>query len=239
MKFMTLSPAHWLVTGTFGSITATFALSMIASSLGEAQPQIHRWNERLSHLIIRLKSVPEKLAGVFSALAVDISQPVMPACLSFPPGFLPRKVRFWEMGEVACLDHAIFPKVTPRWMTVLYLLRLHLLQGACLFAVRNESGSGQIVGTAFLGRLGRTRTGFVSHVGVDPEFRKLGLAGRMMTELILPEARRQGMQRLVLTVAREKPYVQDFYRRLGFEHFTGDAFDVAVPPEDAPMFLAL
>ncbi|HEY9686834.1 MAG TPA: N-acetyltransferase [Coleofasciculaceae cyanobacterium] len=214
-------------------------MAMLANSFSEAQSPPLQWISRFSHLATRLQSVPEKLAGLFSTLAADISQPLIPAGLSFPVGFHPREARFWELAEVACLDHAIFPKDTPRWATVLYLLRMHLLQGACLFTVRNEDGRGKIVGTAFLGRIRGTGTGFVSHVGVDPGARRLGLAARMMTELILPEARRQGMRWLVLTVAAEHRHVQDFYRRLGFEYDRREGFEVEIPDGDLPMWCSL
>jgi ribosomal protein S18 acetylase RimI-like enzyme len=223
MKLMVLNPAsYWPVTLSFGPVLVILSVRIAASHPASG----------FSRMLNRLGAAPARLAQLLRRLVADIFQPSALVCNSLPAGFKLQRARFWELGEVARLDHLVFPKNTTRCSTLLYLLRLHLFQDACLYTVRHE---GRMVAIAFLGRLRGTRTGFVSHVGVDPAFRRQGLAERLMVDAVLPQARRRGMLRLVLTVSADQQHLQDFYNRLGFASYPASSFDVAVPEGHLPM----
>ena len=62
--------------------------------------------------------------------------------------------------------------------------------------------------------------GFVNGVGIHPEFRRKGLAKKLMTASIV-RARSNGMTNLVLEVDIENKQAIALYEKLGFKHVRG------------------
>ena len=81
-----------------------------------------------------------------------------------------------------------------------------------------EEGN-QIGGSVILQRNGTTNTWQISVVGVLPEFRRRGLARKLLTRT-LADLRQRGAKRVVLSVIDKNIPAYELYKSLGFEHYS-------------------
>jgi ribosomal protein S18 acetylase RimI-like enzyme len=145
--------------------------------------------------------------------------------------------RCWDMWDLSRFDHQVFPKTTSPIETVFYLLRIKLLGGTSLFIIRDRQQQNRLVATLYLRQLPDSTVGFISNVGVHPDYRRQKLAKWMMQTLALPLAKHMSLTRLVLNV--REPFVESFYERQGFYRYRGNAFEIETPEGETPMFMTL
>jgi len=79
--------------------------------------------------------------------------------------------------------------------------------------------SGRIVGVVFYERQGTTKSWHISTVGVLPEYRRRGIARKLVTKVIEELRGRGGMQTTLGVIDRNVP-AYSLYRSLGFEPYS-------------------
>jgi len=96
---------------------------------------------------------------------------------------------------------------------------------------------GRIGGVVITQRAGKTDLWSIAVVGVLPEFRRRGLARKLLTRT-LEDVRDRGAQRIVLGVIEKNVPAYGLYKSLGFEHYTSvTEFDLH--PTARPAVVAL
>ncbi len=165
------------------------------------------------------------------------------AAKSLPADIQAKRSRFWEIASFIAFLHEVFPHIVQAkspgeaaFSSWWYFLKVRLMDNGSLFVLRNGK---QILGTAFIKRLQDTQTGFISHVGIHPNHRRQGFGKAMMRDLILSEAARLELKRLVLNVNAHDRHVRYLYESLGFRYYQGNAFDIEVPEGELPMLMDL
>jgi len=91
---------------------------------------------------------------------------------------------------------------------------------------------GQLGAIVMVQRSGKTRTWGVGIVGVLPEFRRRGLARKLLTKS-LDDLRQRGAQHINLAVISKNVPAYALYKSLGFEHYSS-VIDFDHRPEQAP-----
>lgn len=91
---------------------------------------------------------------------------------------------------------------------------------------------GRMVATSFTQRDGSSDLWMISNVGVLPEYRRQGIA-RKLVEATLELIRQHGGRRVILEVIDGNLPAYTLYQRLGFEHYSGSV-DLQLKPEDLP-----
>lgn len=92
--------------------------------------------------------------------------------------------------------------------------------------------NGQIGAVVLVNRSGKTNTWGVSTVGVLPEFRRRGLARKLLTT-ILDDIRQRGARHINLGVISKNVPAYALYKSLGFAHYSS-LIDFEQHPEQAP-----
>lgn len=95
----------------------------------------------------------------------------------------------------------------------------------------------QLIGTVVGSRRGTTDTWIIGNVGVLPEYRRRGIAKKLVNE-ILYLIRERGGKRAILGVISENLPAYTLYEKLGFEDYGGN-LDFHAFPEEAPPSSAL
>ena len=96
---------------------------------------------------------------------------------------------------------------------------------------------GQIGGVVIAQRRGTTSTWMIGTVGVLPEFRRRGLARKLLTRM-LDDLRARGATRIGLGVIEKNVPAYSLYKSLGFDHF-GSLIEYHHKPEHAPDVISL
>lgn len=91
---------------------------------------------------------------------------------------------------------------------------------------------GQIGAVVMVQRRGKTNTWGVGIVGVLPEFRRRGLARKLLTRA-LADLRQRGAQYINLGVISKNVPAYGLYKSLGFEHYSS-VLDLDLHPEQVP-----
>ncbi len=91
---------------------------------------------------------------------------------------------------------------------------------------------GQLGAVVMVQRSGKTRTWGVGIVGVLPEFRRRGLARKLLTRS-LDDLRQRGAQHINLAVISKNVPAYALYKSLGFQHYSS-VIDFDLRPEQAP-----
>ncbi len=91
---------------------------------------------------------------------------------------------------------------------------------------------GKMVGCTMVQRRGSTNVWIVSTVGVLPEYRRRGLA-RKLIERGLEIIREHGGEKAFLSVIDGNLPAYKFYESLGFEHYSGDV-EMQIHPDEVP-----
>jgi ribosomal protein S18 acetylase RimI-like enzyme len=92
---------------------------------------------------------------------------------------------------------------------------------------------GRIAGFTQINRRGTTDTWYISAVGVHPEFRRRGIAQKLV-EAVITFVRDRGGKRLLLDVIEGNVPAINLYRKLGFENFTSN-LELFLKPDSAPL----
>jgi len=95
---------------------------------------------------------------------------------------------------------------------------LHNIESGRTITVLARSEEDGIVGYASLHTNEKTWTRHIGEIRVfvTPEYRGIGLASRLVTEMF-QIAREQQLDRIVFNIAREQPHMQQFLESLGFK----------------------
>jgi ribosomal protein S18 acetylase RimI-like enzyme len=91
---------------------------------------------------------------------------------------------------------------------------------------------GQIAGFTQINRRGSTDTWYISAVGVHPNFRRRGIAQRLVEEAVNYVRQRNG-KRLLLDVIEGNVPAINLYNKLGFENYTSN-FQLEIKPQSTP-----
>ena len=91
---------------------------------------------------------------------------------------------------------------------------------------------GQIGAVVMVQRSGKTNTWGVGIVGVLPEFRRRGLARKLLTKA-LDDLRQRGARHIALSVISKNIPAYSLYKSLGFEHYSS-IIDFNHHPKQAP-----
>src|SRR5690606_24580420 len=82
---------------------------------------------------------------------------------------------------------------------------------------------GKMVGSANVLRQGTSDRWYIANVAVLPEYRRRGIARRLV-EACMDLARERGARTILLDVVAGNAPAVSLYERLGFEHFSGQAY---------------